>query len=334
MVTGGAGYIGSHTCLELLLSGHEVVVVDNLSNSKEIVFDRIEQICGKRPIFYKVDVLNESAVEKILKNHGIDAVMHFAGYKAVGESATQPLKYYINNVSGSLELFSAMQRSGVRTLIFSSSATVYGSPNRFPITEDFPLSVTNPYGRSKLMIEEVLHDLTRADNSWHIALLRYFNPVGAHESGLIGEAPMGVPNNLMPFVSQVALGVRKELQIFGGDYPTQDGTGVRDYIHVVDLACGHVSALIWLTQKKGVHAFNLGTGQGTSVLEVVRAFEYVSRREVPYRIVGRRQGDVAQCYAEVSFAERTLGWKAKRGVEEMCRDAWNWQLKNPSGYER
>jgi UDP-glucose 4-epimerase len=332
LVTGGAGYIGSHTCLELLMAGHDVVVIDNLSNSKLVVFDRIERICGRRPVFYGDDVRNSGKVAEIISEHGIEAVIHFAGLKAVGESVAQPLRYYDNNVTGSLALLTAMMETGVSILVFSSSATVYGDPHSVPIFEDFPLSATNPYGRSKLMVEEILRDLIRADDSWHIALLRYFNPVGAHESGLIGEDPGGTPNNLMPFISQVAVGRRTELQIFGGDYPTPDGTGIRDYIHVADLAGGHIAALDWLQQHKGVHTFNLGTGQGKSVLEVVRAFETASGRPVPYRIVDRRPGDIAQCYADPSLAERELGWKAKRGITEMCRDAWNWQVKNPGGY--
>lgn len=332
LVTGGAGYIGSHTCLELLMAGHDVVVIDNLSNSKPVVFDRIERICGRRPVFYGDDVRNSGKVAEILAAHGIEAVIHFAGLKAVGESVAQPLRYYDNNVTGSLALFTAMMETGVRILVFSSSATVYGDPHSVPIHEDFPLSAANPYGRSKLMVEEILRDLIRADDSWHISLLRYFNPVGAHESGLIGEDPEGTPNNLMPFISQVAVGRRTELQIFGGDYPTPDGTGIRDYIHVVDLASGHIAALDWLQQHKGIHTFNLGTGQGKSVLDVVRAFEAASGRPVPDRIVDRRPGDIAQCYADPSLAERELGWKAKRGITEMCRDAWNWQVKNPGEY--
>lgn len=333
LVTGGAGYIGSHTCLELLMDGHDVVAIDNLSNSNTIVFDRIERICGQRPVFYREDVCNNNKVAEILAAHRIEAVIHFAGLKSVGESVAQPLQYYINNVTGSLALLSAMQETGVSSLVFSSSATVYGNPESFPIHEDFPLSATNPYGRSKLMVEEILRDLIVADDSWHIALLRYFNPVGAHESGLIGEDPAGIPNNLMPYISQVAVGRRTELKIFGGDYPTPDGTGVRDYIHVVDLARGHIAALDWLRQHQGVHTFNLGTGQGKSVLEIVRAFEVASGQHVPYRIVDRRPGDIAQCYADPSHAERELGWKAQRSIADMCRDAWNWQAKNPRGYE-
>jgi UDP-glucose 4-epimerase len=333
LVTGGAGYIGSHTCLELLKAGHDVVVIDNLSNSKPVVFDRIERICGRRPVFYLGDVRDSGKIAEIFSAHSIEAVIHFAGLKAVGESVAQPLRYYDNNVTGSLALFSAMKENGIRTLVFSSSATVYGNPHSVPIHEDFPLSATNPYGRSKLMVEEILRDLILADDSWHIALLRYFNPVGAHESGLIGEDPAGIPNNLMPYVSQVAAGRQKELQIFGGDYPTPDGTGVRDFIHVVDLGCGHIAALDWLQQHKGIHTFNLGTGQGKSVLEVVRAFEAVTGKHIPYRIVDRRPGDIAQCYADPSHAEREFGWKARRGIAEMCKDAWNWQARNPVGYE-
>jgi UDP-glucose 4-epimerase len=333
LVTGGAGYIGSHTCLELLVAGHDVVVLDNFSNSKPVVFDRIERICGRRPILYRGDVCNSDQVADILSMNGIESVIHFAGLKAVGESVAQPLQYYTNNVAGSLALFCAMQKTEVRSLVFSSSATVYGNPDSVPIREDFPLSATNPYGRSKIMVEEILRDLIRANDAWHIALLRYFNPVGAHESGLIGEDPSGTPNNLMPYISQVAVGRRTELHIFGGDYATPDGTGVRDYIHVVDLACGHIAALDWLQRHKGVHTFNLGTGVGESVLEVVRAFEAASGQRVPYRIVDRRPGDIAQCYADPSRAERELGWKAQRGIAEMCRDAWNWQSKNPRGYE-
>ena len=333
LVTGGAGYIGSHTCLELLGCGHDVVILDNFSNSKPAVFDRIERICGKRPITYTGNVCESEKVAEILSAHSIESVIHFAGLKAVGESVSQPLQYYINNVAGSLALLEAMQKTGVRSLVFSSSATVYGNPHSVPIQEDFPLSAQNPYGRTKLMVEEVLRDLISADDTWHIALLRYFNPVGAHESGLIGEDPAGIPNNLMPYISQVAVGRREELQIFGGDYPTPDGTGVRDYIHVADLARGHIAALDWLWQNKGLHTFNLGTGQGESVLDVVRAFEAASGRPIPYRIVERRPGDIARCYADVSRAEQKLGWKARHGIAEMCRDAWNWQAKNPGGYE-
>ena len=333
LVTGGAGYIGSHTCLDLLMAGHDVVVLDNFSNSKPVVLDRIDRICGRRPIIYRGDVCDSDKVAGILLEHEIESVIHFAGLKAVGESVAQPLQYYINNVAGSMALFSAMQKTGVCSLVFSSSATVYGNPHSVPIHENFPLSATNPYGRSKLMVEDMLRDLIRADDTWHIALLRYFNPVGAHESGLIGEDPTGIPSNLMPYICQVAVGRHKELQIFGGDYPTVDGTGIRDYVHVVDLAAGHIAALNWLRQHKGVHTYNLGTGLGNSVLEVVRAFEAASGKSVPYRIVERRPGDIAQCYADPSSAEQKLGWKARHGIEKMCRDAWNWQENNPRGYE-
>lgn len=333
LVTGGAGYIGSHTCLELLKAGHNVVVIDNFSNSKPIVFDRIERICGRRPIVYEADICNVETVSEILSSQKIESVIHFSGLKAVSESVEEPLRYYINNVQGSLSLFNAMQTVGLRSLVFSSSATVYGNPQHVPISEDSNLSATNPYGRSKLMIEEILSDLVISDASWHIAILRYFNPVGAHQSGLIGEDPKGIPNNLMPYISQVAVGRRKELQVFGGDYPTQDGTGVRDYIHVVDLAEGHIAALDWLSRKSGLSTFNLGTGQGKSVLEVVHAFESASGITIPYRIVERRAGDIPECYADATRAERELGWKAKLSIEAMCMDTWNWQLKNPNGYE-
>jgi UDP-glucose 4-epimerase len=333
LVTGGAGYIGSHTCVELLKAGHDVVVVDNLANSKPIVFDRIFRICGRQPVFHHEDVRNGEKLRDILAAHHIEAVIHFAGLKAVGESVVQPLRYYDNNVSGSLALFEAMLDTGVQTLVFSSSATVYGDPESVPISEDAPLSATNPYGHSKLMVEQILRDTQLSDPGWNIALLRYFNPVGAHESGLIGEDPAGIPNNLMPYISQVAGGRRAELKVFGGDYPTLDGTGVRDYIHVVDLAAGHIAALDWLRGHSGIHTFNLGTGRGKSVLEVIRAFEAASGRGIPYRIVERRPGDVAQSYADPSRAERQLGWKARRDLAEMCRDAWKWQVNNPRGYE-
>lgn len=333
LVTGGAGYIGSHTCLELLMAGHNVIVIDNFSNSKPIVFDRIASICGRRPIVYEVDICDVETVSEILRSQNIESVIHFAGLKAVSESVEQPLRYYINNVQGSLALLNAMEMAGLRSLVFSSSATVYGAPQYIPINEDCTLTATNPYGRSKLMIEEILRDLAVSDASWNIAILRYFNPVGAHESGLIGEDPKGIPNNLMPYISQVAVGRRKELQVFGGDYPTRDGTGVRDFIHVVDLANGHIAALEWLSRQYGLRTFNLGTGQGKSVLEVVHAFEFASGKTIPYRIVERRVGDIAECYADTTRAESELGWKAKLSIEEMCRDAWNWQLKNPNGYD-
>ena len=325
LVTGGAGYIGSHTCVELLAAGHNLVVIDNFSNSKPAVLGRVEQISGRQVPFMEVDIRDRGALRDVFRQHAIDAVIHFAGLKAVGESVSQPLRYYDNNISGSIALFEVMAESSVKTLVFSSSATVYGDPHSVPIREDFPLSATNPYGRSKLMLEEILRDLSRSDESWKIALLRYFNPVGAHESGIIGEDPNGIPNNLMPYITQVAVGKLPQLSVFGDDYPTPDGTGVRDYIHVVDLARGHLAALEALSDTSGVMAVNLGTGQGYSVLDVVRAFEKASDRPVPYRIVPRRPGDVAQCYADPTLAKERLGWQAQRGLDEMCRDSWRWQ---------
>ena len=325
LVTGGAGYIGSHTCVELLAAGYNLVVIDNFSNSKPAVLGRVEQISGRPVPFMEVDIRDRGALRDVFRQHAIDAVIHFAGLKAVGESVSQPLRYYDNNISGSIALFEVMAESGVKTLVFSSSATVYGDPLSVPIREDFPLSATNPYGRSKLMLEEILRDLSRSDESWKIALLRYFNPVGAHESGIIGEDPNGIPNNLMPYITQVAVGKLQQLSVFGDDYPTPDGTGVRDYIHVVDLARGHLAALGALSDKPGVMTVNLGTGQGYSVLDVIRAFEKASGRTVSYRIAPRRPGDVAQCYADPTLAQELLGWRAERGLEEMCRDSWRWQ---------
>ncbi len=333
LVTGGAGYIGSHTVLELLSEDHRVVVVDNLSNSSEEALKRVQKITGKQLTFYKEDLLNKTALDTIFSDHEIDSVIHFAGYKAVGESVEKPLMYYDNNITSTLYLCELMKKHGVKNIVFSSSATVYGDPHEVPITEDFPLSATNPYGRTKLFIEYILKDLHVADDSWNIALLRYFNPVGAHKSGLIGEDPNDIPNNLMPFVSQVAVGKLKELSVFGNDYPTPDGTGVRDYIHVVDLAIGHLRALEKLTTDPGLVIYNLGTGKGTSVLEMVNAFEKASGKQVPYKITPRRPGDIAACYADPSKAEQELGWTAKRGIEEMCRDAWKWQSENPNGYK-
>lgn len=323
LVTGGAGYIGSHTVVELLAAGHQVVILDNLCNSKASVLDRVERIAGRRPDFVQADIRERTAVSKALT--GCQAVIHFAGLKAVGESVAKPLWYYDNNVSGSIALFDAMSEAKVKTLVFSSSATVYGDPHTVPIREDFPLSATNPYGRSKLMIEEVLRDIEKADPSWRIGLLRYFNPVGAHASGTIGEDPNDIPNNLMPYVSQVAVGKLKQLSVFGNDYATPDGTGVRDYIHVVDLALGHLAALRALDRQTGVLTVNLGTGRGHSVLEMVHAFEQASGRPVPYRIAPRRAGDIAQCFADPSLAQSTLGWRAERGIESMCADTWRWQ---------
>lgn len=332
LLTGGAGYIGSHACVALLEAGHEVAVLDNLCNSSRLAIDRIVQICGKRPTFVEGDIRDASLLDRLFVDHGITAVMHFAGLKAVGESVGKPLAYYDNNVRGTLELLAAMRRASVRTIVFSSSATVYGDPASVPISEDFPRSATNPYGRSKLMIEDILADLHTAEPGWSVGRLRYFNPVGAHESGLIGEDPRGTPNNLMPYVSQVAAGRREWLSVFGGDYPTPDGTGVRDYIHVVDLAEGHLAALDWLAQRGGMLTVNLGTGQGYSVLDMVRAFEKASGRAVPYEIVARRPGDIAACWADPSLARGLLGWAAKRGIDVMCADAWRWQTMNPQGY--
>lgn len=341
LVTGGAGYIGSHTCLELLNHGFEVVVVDNLSNSKRTSLDRVQALTGKSLAFYKGDIRDKAFLSEVFTRETVDLVVHFAGLKAVGESCEQPLDYYQNNVSGTLTLLEVMEEQNVRRLVFSSSATVYGDPSSVPITEDFPLSATNPYGRSKLMIEEILRDCSRSDElldngqPWAFTLLRYFNPVGAHESGEIGEDPNGIPNNLMPFVSQVAVGKRKELSVFGGDYPTRDGTGVRDYIHVVDLALGHVKAIEKLLgdgRPTGVFTYNLGTGNGYSVLEVVKAFEKASGRPVPFNTVARRDGDIAQCFADPALAEHELGWKAEKGIDRMCADAWRWQSLNPQGY--
>ena len=333
LVTGGAGYIGSHACVELLNAGYEVVVVDNLSNSKEEALRRVQEITGKSLKFYKADLLDAEALDNIFEQESIDAVMHFAGLKAVGESVSIPLHYYHNNITGTLLLCKAMQKHGVKNMVFSSSATVYGDPSRVPITEDFPLSATNPYGHTKLMIEQILRDLYISDNNFNIAILRYFNPVGAHKSGLIGEDPKGIPNNLVPYITQVAAGKLDELKVFGNDYPTPDGTGVRDYIHVVDLVLGHLKALDKLMTNPGVVTYNLGTGKGYSVLEMVNAFRKVTGKPIPYRIVDRRPGDIASCYADPSKANKELGWKATRGLEEMCQDAWRWQSNNPNGYE-
>lgn len=333
LVTGGAGYIGSHTCVELLEAGYDVVVVDNLSNSRREALDRVGRIAG-RPVsaFYRVDVRDRERMSAVFAEHRIDSVIHFAALKAVGESVSDPLRYYDNNIVGTIALAEVMAERGVKRLVFSSSATVYGDPASVPIREDFPTSATNPYGWSKWMMERVLTDLAAADTSWRVVLLRYFNPVGAHPSGLIGEDPAGVPNNLMPFVAQVAVGLRETLLVFGGDYPTHDGTGVRDYIHVVDLAKGHVKAIERLETLGQTTCVNLGTGCGYSVLEVVQAFERAASRKVPFRVVERRQGDVAECWADPALAERLLGWRAERGLDEMCVDAWRWQSMNPRGY--
>lgn len=333
LVTGGAGYIGSHTCIELMAAGYEVVVVDNFSNSKPEALRRVEELAG-RPLkgFYQADIRDKQALREIFAAHAVEAVIHFAALKAVGESVAQPLRYYDNNIAGTVALAQVMAEAGVKSLVFSSSATVYGDPASVPIREDFPTGPTNPYGRTKWMMEFVLSDLAQADPAWRVALLRYFNPVGAHPSGRIGEDPNGLPNNLMPFVSQVAVGRLPRLRVFGGDYATPDGTGVRDYIHVVDLAKGHVAAVRRLAEQTGVLTVNLGTGRGYSVLDVVRAFEAASGRPVPYEIVERRAGDVAQCYAETALAEQLLGWRAERGIDEMCVDTWRWQSSNPQGY--
>lgn len=333
LVTGGAGYIGSHTVLELLTLGKEVIVIDNLSNSSEESLRRVEKITGKKPIFYKVDLLHKEKVRKVLVAHKIDSVIHFAGYKAVGESVQKPMMYYQNNIDSTLILCELMKEFGVTNIVFSSSATVYGDPETVPITEESPLSATNPYGRTKLFIEYILKDLYTSDDSWNIALLRYFNPVGAHKSGLIGEDPNDIPNNLMPYVSQVAVGKLKQLSVFGDDYPTPDGTGVRDYIHVVDLALGHLKAIEKLESNPGLVIYNLGTGKGTSVLDMVKAFEQASSKKVAYSIAPRRPGDIATCYADPAKAENELKWSAKRGIKEMCEDAWRWQSENPNGYK-
>ena len=331
LVTGGTGYIGSHTVVELLAAGKDVLILDNYANSSPKVLERIAKISGRAPAFREGDIRDVDGLRALFAAHRIEAVIHFAGLKAVGESVEQPLTYYDNNVNGTLCLLQAMRQAGVRRLVFSSSATVYGDPHRVPIRDDFPLQATNPYGRSKLMVEEMLRDLQRAEADWQIAILRYFNPVGAHPSGLIGENPNGIPNNLMPFVAQVAVGKRAQLSVFGNDYPTPDGTGVRDYIHVVDLAQGHLAALAALARSGQSLTVNLGTGQGYSVLDMVRAFEAASGRPVPYQIVARRAGDIATCYADPQLAGELLGWQARRGIGEMCADAWRWQSMNPDG---
>jgi len=333
LVTGGMGYIGSHTTVELLKEGYEVVIVDNLSNSKELVKDRIKAITGKEPKFYKYDVLNKEDMDKVFSENAIDSVIHFAGFKAVGESVAKPIDYYHNNLTSTFVLLELMRKYGVKNFVFSSSATVYGDAKIIPITEEAPLSATNPYGRTKLMLEEILRDLYSSDNSWNIALLRYFNPVGAHESGTIGEDPCGIPNNLMPFITKVAIGELKELSVFGDDYDTPDGTGVRDYIHVVDLAKGHLKALEKLKTNSGLVTYNLGTGNGYSVLDIVKAFSEASGREIPYKITARRPGDIATCYSEPRKANEELGWTAEKGIKEMCEDSWRWQSQNPKGYE-
>jgi UDP-glucose 4-epimerase len=333
LVTGGTGYIGSHTCVEMLNDGYDLVVVDNFINSKPEVINRINEITGRSLKVYNVNLLDEVNLERVFLENNIDAVIHFAGLKAVGESVNIPLKYYQYNITSTVTLCEVMKRNNVKNLVFSSSATVYGLPQKFPISEDFPLSAVNPYGRTKLMIEEILHDLYYSDPSWSIALLRYFNPIGAHKSGLIGEDPTGLPNNLMPYITQVAVGKLKELNVFGNKYPTIDGTGVRDYIHVVDLSSGHIQALKKILNSTGIESYNLGTGRGYSVLEMISTFESVSGKKINYKIVEPRPGDAAICYADPSKAHRELGWKAERDIDEMCEDSWRWQSVNPYGYE-
>ena len=332
LVTGGAGYIGSHACVALTEAGYEVVILDNLCNSSVVVLQRLQEICGTAPAFVQGDVRDRECLDRIFQAHTITAVLHFAGLKAVGESVDKPLDYYDNNVVGSLVLLAAMHRAGVRNLVFSSSATVYGDPVTVPIREDFALGPTNPYGRTKQMVEDILADWQAANPDWSIGRLRYFNPVGAHPSGRIGEHPQGFPNNLMPFVAQVAVGQREKLFVFGNDYATPDGTGVRDYIHVMDLVEGHVVALDYICRQRGLHTINLGTGRGVSVLDMVAAFERASGQPVPYEIVARRPGDIAACWADPGLAQELLRWQASRSLQQMCEDAWRWQAGNPKGY--
>lgn len=334
LVTGGAGYIGSHTSIELLQAGYDIVIVDNFCNSKPESLNRIEDLTGKKPKFYEVDILDRKGLNKVFDENNIEAVIHFAGLKAVGESVEKPIEYYENNISGTLVLCDVMRKHNVKKIVFSSSATVYGMNNKVPFSEDMPTaSATNPYGSTKLFIEQILSDIYVSDNEWSVALLRYFNPIGAHESGRIGEDPNGIPNNLMPYITQVAVGKRKELSVFGNDYDTHDGTGVRDYIHVVDLAKGHLKAVGKVLSSNGVEAYNLGTGIGYSVLDVVNSFEKASGQKVPYKIVERRAGDIATCYADATKALRELGWKAEKNLDDMCRDSWRWQKNNPNGYD-
>ncbi|MCP4671794.1 MAG: UDP-glucose 4-epimerase GalE [Desulfobacula sp.] len=332
LVTGGAGYIGSHTCVELLNENYDVVVLDNLSNSCEEALNRVKNITDKSLEFYKVDLLNKKDIHDIFSKNKIDAVIHFAGLKAVGESVGIPLKYFHNNITGTLNLLEVMDAFNVKNIVFSSSATVYGDPASLPIKEDFPLSATNPYGRTKLMIEEILQDLYASDNMWNIALLRYFNPVGAHESGQIGEDPAGIPNNLVPYISKVAVGILEKVNVFGNDYGTLDGTGVRDFIHVKDLALGHIKTLPKLFTNPGVVIYNLGTGQGYSVLEMIKGFEKASGKDVSYKIVDRRPGDIAACFADPLKAKKELDWQADKTLDDMCQDTWKWQKNNPNGY--
>jgi len=332
LVTGGAGYIGSHTCVELLNAGYDIVVLDNLSNSCEKSLDVVKELTGKNFKFYKVDMLDKDAMEVVFKENKFDSVIHFAGLKAVGESTQIPITYYHNNITGTLNLLMLMEQYDVNNIVFSSSATVYGMPKTVPITEDFPLSTTNPYGSTKLMIENILTDVTKANPKLSVSLLRYFNPIGAHKSGKMGEDPKGIPNNLLPYVAQVAVGKLQQVSVFGNDYDTKDGTGVRDYIHVVDLALGHLKTVEHCSGKPGVHIYNLGTGNGYSVLEVINAFGKAAEMEIPYKIVDRRPGDIAECYANPAKAKAELGWEAIRGIEEMCEDSWRWQKNNPNGF--
>ena len=333
LVTGGAGYIGSHTCVELLNAGYEIIVLDNLSNSSEKCLDAVKQLTGKDFPFYKVDMLDKDEMEKVFAENKIDAVIHFAGLKAVGESTQIPITYYHNNITGTLYLLQLMEKYDVNNIVFSSSATVYGMPKTVPITEDFPLSTTNPYGSTKLFIEQILKDTHAANSKLSVTLLRYFNPIGANKSGIMGEDPKGIPNNLLPYVAQVAVGKLEKVHVFGNDYPTPDGTGVRDYIHVVDLALGHVKAVARVLGKNGLDIYNLGTGVGYSVLDVINAFEKASGIKINYKIVDRRPGDIATCYSDPSKAFNELGWKAERGLEQMCADSWRWQSQNPNGYD-
>ena len=333
LVTGGTGFIGSHTCVELLNAGYDVVIADNLYNSKALVVDRIEKITGKRPAFYQIDVCDKNALNNLFDKENIDAVIHFAGYKAVGESTHKPIEYYANNLNSTLTLCDVMRKHNVKKIVFSSSATVYGDPELVPITEECPLhDATNPYGESKVMQERILTDIYKADPDWNIMLLRYFNPIGAHESGLIGEDPKGIPNNLLPYVAQVAFGRLEKVHVFGNDYDTPDGTGVRDYIHVVDLAKGHIKAIEGMEKMNGINIFNLGTGTGYSVLDIIHTFSKVTGKQIPYVIDPRRPGDIATCYSDPTKAYEQLGWKAEKNLEDMCRDSWNWQQKNPNGY--
>lgn len=332
LITGGAGYIGSHTCVELLNEGKEIIVVDNLSNSKKESLERVKKITNKEFKFYEIDLLDKDGLNRIFEENTIEAVIHFAGLKAVGESVEKPIEYYYNNITGTLILCDVMKKNNVKKIVFSSSATVYGYPETVPVSEDFPLSATNPYGQTKLMIEGILNDIYISDNEWGIVILRYFNPIGAHESGLIGEDPNGIPNNLMPFITQVAVGKLNELRVFGDNYPTVDGTGVRDYIHVVDLSIGHLKALDKIIKEDGVHIYNIGTGNGYSVLEMVKAFEKASKIKIPYKVVDARTGDVAVTYANADKANSELNWTAKRDIDKMCSDSWRWQSNNPNGY--